>query len=418
MKNRILILLIALVSLVGCDDAIAQCDYGDSDRCYTYSGTYTYTNKFVTWSGGQSKQLQAASAWCPNPNFSGGVKYDRYRVFFTGGFADWDMFEGYEGDKWVLQGTDPRNNANAFNGQGGRGYFFEHPDSEKTISAIEITASNGVAPKSSPFRNEVQCPTDIIENNNSVADNSAKIGFFYDNCGVPITNTSNVDIIDNRVWIVNQSIYFNGQNRYYRIQENIWIKVDTNGYIVDTVNVNCSTGDRLVCLGTATIPISSNSMITVSDLLGISQTYGTSLLEMGERISKAPPINFPDDFRNYKSNMYAYANGVISSVQGCGFTVPPTTQSQVLLWFESDKGIIGKMDFCGGGATLSVNLASGTTTKFVTIDFCDPPFSSKGEVRVSIRIEQNGTASTRRNVVAIRSDVFNMDIIITQLPGQ
>lgn len=418
MKNRLLILLIAFM-FAGCGDVMGQewadgyvcADYGiATERCYEFKGRFTYTGKSITWSGSQSKQAQAQLSWCADPDFTPGAKYDRYtvtrhRVFST----------EYEGDKYVLAGTDPRSNDDAFPGVNGVGYFFENPDANRTISAIEIQASNGTAPTSSSNRIKIECPTDIVETGNTVVDNSQKNDIFFNNCLRSITDTYSVNIIDGRVWVVDQEIYLNGQNLYRRTEKNKWIKIDTNGYIVDTVYVNCDEGDRLVCIEEMEIPINSNSMITVANQLGIPTDSIKNLTVMGDIIGLYPPITFPDDFQGYTSNIYAYASGTISSVSDCSFTVPSTNQAGVILSFESDGGLLNGLTFCDESADISIELVSGTSTKFVTVDFCNPPSPyDKGELRVGLRIAANNTSSNRSNKIVIHTSIFDMEIIINQ----
>lgn len=411
MKNKLLILLIAFM-FGACKDVSSQ-TYVDDDRIYYYAGTYTYLHKEVTWSGSQTKRLQARVFWCLDPTWNQETKYDKYNVRWSKG-AVFDWGNHYEGDKYVLHGTDPRVNSNGFPGGGGKGYFFMNPDAQSTISCIEITTQYGIAGKNSSNYNKMKCGDDELETNNTIQDNSQKLNNFYANCSNPIGSTYTVDIINDRVWVVNQAIYLNGQNLYHRLKENEWIKVDTNGIIVDRVVIDCEQGDKLVCIGNAEIPIDSDSMIEVASTLGFeTDTTSTSLYLMGDRIGKYPPINFPNDFRGYKTNMYAYVNGLVSSVGNCNFTVPSSTQSQLLLWFESDDAIISNLNFCGGGANIYIEPMGGAT-RFVTIDFCDPPFSDKGEVRVSLRIDENPFSYNRQNRIVIDSDVFNMSLVVTQ----
>lgn len=417
MKNRLLILLIAFV-FAGCGDVVGQsaiCEDIDltSSRCYHFEGDYVYTGKSITWSGSQSKQAQAQISWCADPNFTPGAVYSRYSVNRNSLFGWQDK---YEGDKYVLKGSDPRSNDDAFPGVNGVGYFFEHPDAGKTISAIEIQASNGTAPTNSANRIKIECPTDLIETGNTVVDNSQKNDIFFNNCLRSITNTYSVDIIDGRVWVVDQEVYLNGQNLYRRTEKNKWIKIDTNGYIVDTVYVNCSDGDRLLCVEEMGIPINSNSMIAVADHLGIPTDSTKILTLMGDKIGLYPPINFPDDFQGYTSNIYAYASGTISSVSDCSFTVPSTNQAGVILSFESDGGLLNGLTFCDESADLSIELVSGTSTKFVTVDFCNPPSPyDKGELRVGLTIAQNTTSSNRSNKIVINTSIFDMELSLIHI---
>lgn len=163
MKNRLLILLIAFV-FTRCGEASAQCDYSDSDRCYTYSGTYTYTGRSVAVNTGSNSNTKIINdEWCGNSSWSGTSQYDRYEVYYTGGFLDLDMWEHQESDKWVVSGTNPTNNANAFQGSNNTAYYFEH--SNGAIAGVEIFQTNGVATsKQSDTRYLVDCNAETYGN--------------------------------------------------------------------------------------------------------------------------------------------------------------------------------------------------------------------------------------------------------------
>lgn len=163
MKNRLLILLIAFI-FAGCGDATAQCDYSDSDRCYTYSGTYTYTGRSVAVNTGSNSNTKIINdEWCGNSSWSGTVQYDRYEVYYTGGFLDLDMWERQESDKWVVSGTNPTNNANAFQGSNNTAFYFEHSNGD--IAGVEIFQTNGVATsKQSDTRYLVDCNAETYGN--------------------------------------------------------------------------------------------------------------------------------------------------------------------------------------------------------------------------------------------------------------
>src|SRR5690606_13061705 len=143
MKNKILILLIAFM-FAGCGESIAQCEYSDSDRSYRYAGTYTYTGRSVAVNTGSNSNTKIINdEWCGNSSWSGTTQYDRYEVYYN---REWNWLKfnwsnRQESDKWVVSGTNPTNNANAFQGSPNTAYYFEHSNGD--IAGVEIFQTNG-----------------------------------------------------------------------------------------------------------------------------------------------------------------------------------------------------------------------------------------------------------------------------------
>lgn len=165
MKNKLLILLIAFM-FAGCGDASGQWDYSDMNRDYRYAGTYTYTGRSVAVNTGSNSNTKIINdEWCGNSSWSGTAQYDRYEVYYNqhGGWIDFNWSNRQESDKWVISGTNPTNNANAFQGSNNTAYYFEHSNGD--IAGVEIFQTNGVATtKQSDTRYLVDCNAETYGN--------------------------------------------------------------------------------------------------------------------------------------------------------------------------------------------------------------------------------------------------------------
>lgn len=357
MKNKLLILLIAFV-FAGCgDEAISQ--------NYEYAGSYNYIHKNVTYTSGQNKQDLVNQSWCNNQVISQRTRYTLWYVVGT----------NYTG-VLVPEGEDPSDSSKWFKGNSNTLYFFEHYYSTGEVVVFEINPSGYTY----HFHLDVitpDCPTSILESGNSVADNSNKYSAFNNSCGVPITNYINVSISDNRVFYNND--VFDGQNLYYRTDEYKWIKINSNGYIVDYIFYDCQQGRVLLCDITTGIPIDETSMINVGSFYNLSPP-NLSLIDMGLRAGIYAPINFPDDFRGLTHKVYILINAQIETASQCRANLPYNAQT-ITVTINSSNGLFNGLNLCDD---FDVTFTPLSETNFITMNDCNP--SGDGEMRMSLNI--------------------------------